>query len=356
MKLKVFLSFLFLLVFFSCGSKKRVVNKKNPGVVIVEPAPVKLPSVHESELIKRLKKKNPKLNKEVLSYISKYAPIAVKEMHEYRIPASITLAQGILESGRGKSKLALKSNNHFGIKCHNKWEGERVYHDDDAIGECFRKYKYPETSYNDHSLFLTNRKRYAFLFDYNMKNYKKWAYGLRKAGYATDKRYPSKLLSIIKKFELYEFDKIEKGSYNRQIKKLNKGKTFVKPVVIEKVNDFYYEVMPDDTLYSISRKFGTSVANLKAFNNLTSNSISRGQKLLVEKGNYTKEINEAIKVKEVVKPVIVKKVKPVFYTVKKGDTLYSISVKSSISVAALKALNNLKDNTISIGQMLLVKK
>lgn len=283
MKLKVIFSCLLLLALSSCGSKKRVINKKNPGVVIVEPAPIDLPSVNEVELTKKLYRNNSKLNKETLSYIRKYAPIAVKEMHEYKIPASITLAQGILESGKGKSILALKSNNHFGIKCHRGWEGERVYHDDDEEGECFRKYVYPETSYNDHSLFLTQRKRYAFLFDYNIKNYKKWAYGLRKAGYATDKKYPSKLLKIIKNYKLYEFDKVKKGRYTREIKELNDGEIFEKPVVIEKVGENFYEVQKGDTLYAISKMFKISVDTLKEINNLTDNLISVGQKLLVKK-------------------------------------------------------------------------
>ncbi|AUC86141.1 N-acetylmuramidase [Polaribacter sp. ALD11] len=283
MKLKIVFSCLFLLVLSSCGSKKKVINKKNPGVVIVEPAPFNLPSVNEVELTKKLAKNNSRLNKETLAYIRKYAPIAVKEMHEYKIPASITLAQGILESGKGKSELALKSNNHFGIKCHRQWTGERVYHDDDERGECFRKYVYPETSYNDHSLFLTQRKRYAFLFDYNIRNYKKWAYGLRKAGYATDRKYPAKLLRIIKDYQLYEFDKVKKVRYTEEVKELNDGETFEKPVVIEKVEGNFYEVQKGDTLYSISRMFKISVANLKAINNLNDNIISVGQKLLVKK-------------------------------------------------------------------------
>ena len=279
MKLRILLFLSVTLFLASCGSKKKVVNKKNPGVVIVEPEPVKLPSVNEKELTKKLKKKNPKLNKYTLAYIRKYAPIAVKEMHEYKIPASITLAQGILESGKGRSELALKSNNHFGIKCHTGWQGERVYHDDDEKGECFRKYVYPETSYNDHSLFLTQRRRYAFLFDYNIKNYKKWAYGLRKAGYATDKKYPVKLLKIIKDYKLYEFDKVKKGKYAKEIKKLNKGKSLKKPVVKKSKS---YKVRKGDTLYSISRKFGVSVDLLKKLNNLKDNTISIGQKLLVK--------------------------------------------------------------------------
>ena len=280
MRFKVLLFLCSLLFLASCGSKKRVVNNKNSGVVILEPKPVKLPSVNEKELTRKLKKKNPKLNTHTLSYIRKYAPIAVKEMHEYKIPASITLAQGILESGRGRSELALKSNNHFGIKCHTGWQGERVYHDDDAKGECFRKYVYPETSYNDHSLFLTKRRRYAFLFNYNIKDYKKWAYGLRKAGYATDRKYPTKLLKIIKDYKLYEFDDIKKGKYDKQIKKLNKGKSYKKQVV-SKVSK-PYQVKKGDTLYSISRKFGISVDTIKRLNNLNDNTISIGQKLIVK--------------------------------------------------------------------------
>ncbi len=278
--------FLFILcsvVFFaSCGGKKKVINTKNPGAVILEPKPVDLPSVNEKELTKKLKKKNPSLSKYTLAYIRKYAPIAVKEMHEYKIPASITLAQGILESGNGRSELALKSNNHFGIKCHTGWQGERVYHDDDQKGECFRKYLYPETSYNDHSLFLTQRRRYAFLFNYNSKDYKKWAYGLRKAGYATDKKYPAKLLKLIKEYKLYEFDKVKKGKYAKEIQKLNDGKSFKKPTVVNKVKANTYKVRKGDTLYAISKKFGISVDLLKKLNSLKDNTISIGQQLLVK--------------------------------------------------------------------------
>jgi hypothetical protein len=282
MKLKIIFSFLFLVILSSCGAKKKVVNIKNPGVEIIEPKPIHLPSVNATRFTKKLARRNPKLNKQTLAYIRKYAAVAVKEMHEYKIPASITLAQGILESGNGKSGLALKSNNHFGIKCHRNWNGQRVYHDDDEKGECFRKYQYPETSYNDHSLFLSQRRRYAFLFNYNIKNYKKWSYGLRRAGYATDRKYPSKLLKIIKEYQLYEFDKIKKRRFIREIRKLNKGIHFEKPVVTEKITGNFYHVKKGDTLYSIARKFSISVANLKAINNLRGTIISVGQKLLLK--------------------------------------------------------------------------
>ena len=280
MKLRVLLFLCSIFFLASCGSKKRTIRKKNPGVVVSEPIPKNLPSVNEKEITKKLAKKNPKLNKYTLAYIRKYAPIAVKEMHEYKIPASITLAQGILESGKGRSQLALKSNNHFGIKCHTGWKGERVYHDDDEKGECFRKYVYPETSYNDHSLFLTQRKRYAFLFDYNIYNYKKWAYGLRKAGYATDKKYPVKLLKIIKDYKLYEFDKVKKGKFTQKTKKLNSKKSAKKSIVNNKSKT--YKVKKGDTLYSISRKYGVSVALLKKINNLNDNTISIGQQLKIK--------------------------------------------------------------------------
>jgi flagellum-specific peptidoglycan hydrolase FlgJ len=275
MKLRFFLFLCSLFFLASCGSKKRVVNKKNSGVVITEQKPKDLPSVKEKEITKRLAKKNPKLSTYTLAYIRKYASIAVKEMHEYKIPASITLAQGILESGNGRSVLALKSNNHFGIKCHTQWTGERVYHDDDEKGECFRKYQYPETSYNDHSLFLTQRKRYAFLFDYSIRDYKKWAYGLRKAGYATDKKYPVKLLKIISNYKLYEFDKVKKKDfkYEKPNRKYEDSKSIERK---------YYQVKKGDTLYSISRKFGVSVDVLKKRNNLKDNTISIGQKLVLK--------------------------------------------------------------------------
>ena len=139
-------------------------------------------------------------------YIERYSAIAVSEMYRSGVPASITLAQGLLESGYGRSELAVKSNNHFGIKCHNGWQGGKVYHDDDAKGECFRKYDHPEDSYRDHSDFLRYRDRYKFLFDYKVTDYKAWAYGLKKAGYATDPAYPTKLIRLIEDYKLYQYD------------------------------------------------------------------------------------------------------------------------------------------------------
>jgi len=273
MKLRVLLYCLCLLILSSCGSSKKTSQRnKSKGVVLNESKPEKLPSVNQKELTKKLIKKNPRLNKQTLAYIRKYASIAVNEMHENKIPASITLAQGILESGNGTSKLALKSNNHFGIKCHTGWKGERVYHDDDEKGECFRKYQYVETSYNDHSAFLTKRKRYAFLFNYRAKDYEKWAKGLKKAGYATDKKYPNKLIKIIEDYRLYEFDKVKAKGFNYEKPKREKAKT-------KTLDTTYYKVKKGDTLYSIARKFNISVSKLKQVNNLKNNTISIDQVL-----------------------------------------------------------------------------
>jgi flagellum-specific peptidoglycan hydrolase FlgJ len=264
------------LLLSSCGANKKTSQrKKSTGVVLIESKPEKLPSVNQKEITKKLIKKNPKLNKHTLNYIRNYASIAVNEMHLHKIPASIPLAQGILESGNGKSDLASKSNNHFGIKCHTGWKGQKVYHDDDAKGECFRKYQYVETSYHDHSAFLTKRKRYAFLFNYRTKDYKKWAKGLKKAGYATDKKYPNKLIKIIEDYKLYEFDKVKKNDFTYERPKRRKKDT---GSVISKS----YKVKKGDTLYSIARKLNISVTKLKQINNLKTNTISIDQVLKVK--------------------------------------------------------------------------
>ena len=139
-------------------------------------------------------------------YIKKFAPAAVKNMRFYKIPASITLAQGVLESGHGESTLAKKANNHFGIKCHKGWKGRSIRHDDDEENECFRSYKNPLKSYRDHSLFLVDRNRYNSLFELKRKDYKGWAKGLKAAGYATDPKYAEKLISLIERFNLTRFD------------------------------------------------------------------------------------------------------------------------------------------------------
>ena len=140
------------------------------------------------------------------AYIDKYSKVAVSEMYRAGVPASITLAQGMLESGNGKSELAAKGNNHFGIKCHTDWKGKTMKIDDDSKGECFRVYKNAEQSFRDHSDFLRYRDRYKFLFSYEITDYKSWAYGLKKAGYATDPSYADKLIRVIEENRLWRFD------------------------------------------------------------------------------------------------------------------------------------------------------
>jgi len=204
---------------------------------------------------------------EVLSaYVDTYSAIAKEEMLQYGIPASITLAQGILESGAGRGELTQKANNHFGIKCHTAWTGDKVYHDDDEKGECFRKYKDAKYSFRDHSLFLTQRSRYQDLFKLRKDDYKGWARGLKKAGYATDPKYPDKLIAIIEKNQLYRYDEQVLG-----------GKANIINNEDSKINT--YTVEKGDTLYSIARRFSMTVETLKEYNGLVSNDISVGQVL-----------------------------------------------------------------------------
>jgi len=213
----------------------------------------------------------------VFSYINDFKNIAKSNMKEYGIPASIILAQGILESGAGRGNLAQKSNNHFGIKCHTGWEGEKVYHDDDAEQECFRKYNDPAESYKDHALFLTSRSRYSSLFQLGKDDYEAWAKGLRKAGYATDPRYPEKLISYIEKYNLHRYDSEVLG--NKYTPFDNAPKAIA--VASEQVGNLY-EVQKGETLYAISKKFNISVDELKNKNNLTDNTLSIGQRLIVK--------------------------------------------------------------------------
>ena len=271
----------FVLFLASCSSSRTTTAKKRTQSKANETQIKKLPSVKQSQHVKKLEKGNKPLNKHTLQYIKKYASLAVLEMHKYKIPASITLAQGVLESGNGRSQLASKSNNHFGIKCHIGWKGGRVYHDDDEKGECFRKYKYVETSYKDHSEFLSGRRRYASLFKLRKSDYKGWAKGLKKAGYATDKKYPKKLIKIIEDYKLYEFDKFREKDLKKVKKetKRNQAKTITNS---KKRNQKNYKVKKGDTLYSIAKKFKTTVENLKDANNLSTNNISIGQQLTIK--------------------------------------------------------------------------
>ena len=251
---KVLIYLIILILTFSCGTKRVIYNNKTEE-----------PKKEVKSKKKKSKKKKPKevvivpkiINTE--DYVKFYSNIAMDEMIQFGIPASITLAQGILESGAGKGRLAVQANNHFGIKCHD-WNGKKIYHDDDEEQECFRKYDNPEYSYRDHSLFLTNRGRYSFLFDLKKDDYKQWAKGLKKAGYATDPKYPQKLIDLIQRYQLYKYDNIV-------LKKKNKP----------------YKVKKGDTLFSISKKFNMPVYAIIELNDLKGNNLSIGQVIMIKK-------------------------------------------------------------------------
>lgn len=257
------------LLIVGCRAKKNTVATSKKKYVPTEKVIVEKKG---ESLIKEIKppSKNITYKETVILYIEKYSPIAKEEMLQYGIPASITLAQGILESGAGRGELSAKSNNHFGIKCHKGWTGGRVYHDDDKLQECFRKYKDPKYSFRDHSLFLTQRSRYNDLFKHKKDDYKSWAKGLKKAGYATDPKYPDKLIRIIETYELFVYDEDVLGK--KKSKKKEKKSSNIKSYVVEK----------GDTLYSISRKFNLTVDTLKTYNDLDSNTIDVGQVLYLE--------------------------------------------------------------------------
>jgi flagellum-specific peptidoglycan hydrolase FlgJ len=221
-------------------------------------------------------------NDVIVSYISKFKGIAMGNMKNYGIPASIILAQGILESGAGRGDLAISANNHFGIKCHVGWTGESVKHDDDSDQECFRKYDNPSESFKDHALFLTGRSRYAKLFEFSKGDYKAWAKGLRAAGYATDPKYPDKLISYIERYNLHQYD-----NQVLDVNYVSNENQMVEELTIESRNTinhdlFSYVVQKGDTLYSISKKFDLKVDDLKQKNNLSDNTLSIGQRLMVK--------------------------------------------------------------------------
>ncbi len=263
MKRIVVLLFLIALI-SSCGSKKTVVTTKPKGE-------------KKEEVTTRETKPSADLpKKEVVSnlspteqYIQTYKAIAQKEMTLYNIPASITLAQGILESGSGQGRLSLEANNHFGIKCHT-WTGAKIYHDDDKKGECFRKYNNAKYSFRDHSLFLTSRTRYAGLFNIKVTNYKAWARGLKAAGYATDRKYPQKLIDLIERYELYKYDDEVLG-VSSSLRKFE-----------DETEEEIHIVGKGDTLYNISNRYNTTVEALQRLNNIKGTTIAIGQVLKIK--------------------------------------------------------------------------
>jgi LysM repeat protein len=234
-----------------------------------------------------------------LQYIDRFKAIAIQEMNLYGIPASITLAQGLFESGSGNGELARVANNHFGIKCTPDWKGRGYYKDDDQANDCFRVYDKPEDSFRDHSEFL-KRKNYTHLFELDKNDYQGWANGLKKAGYATNPQYPSLLIGIIQKYNLDQYDSPEGQSQkikredrvlteiDKKTEKTEKDsvKAELDSVKADNQNapaDKTYTVKQGDTLYNISKRFGLTVDDLKTLNNMADNNIRIGQKLVVVK-------------------------------------------------------------------------
>ncbi|WP_374948518.1 glucosaminidase domain-containing protein [Mucilaginibacter sp.] len=222
-----------------------------------------------------------------LEYIERFKAIAIQEMNTYGIPASITLAQGLFESGSGNSDLAVVANNHFGIKCGSTWTGESYYKNDDNVNDCFRVYANPEESFRDHSEFL-KKKNYARLFELDKNDYRGWAYGLKAAGYATNPKYPQLLLNIIDKYDLSQYDRPE-GEVQK-IKREDRVLAQINDQIGKPQADSITKISPEiksytikqgDTLYSIAKRFGITVDELKAINNIADNSIRIGQKLVV---------------------------------------------------------------------------
>lgn len=255
-------------------------------------------------------------SKQYEDYIKKYRELAVEEMRRYHIPASITLAQGLLESGAGQSTLARKSNNHFGIKCGSDWSGKTVRHDDDARNECFRAYKHPRQSYEDHSKFLAGRPRYASLFKLKITDYKGWARGLKKAGYATNPRYAEQLIGIIELYDLHQYDRKD------ALKFLKKNPNPHQPYI---ANDLLYIVVRSgDTWKAISKEFDISSKKLRKYNDLY-----KGYVLQVGDILYLEEKNKRAGKEHIV------------HVLRAGESMHSISQKYGIRLKNLYKLNKM---------------
>ncbi|MCB8964340.1 MAG: glucosaminidase domain-containing protein [Bacteroidales bacterium] len=266
-------------------------------------------------------------------YISKYADIAIRQMKQYGVPASIILAQGMLESDNGNSSLAVKANNHFGIKCHKDWNGPTMYHDDDRRNECFRKYKNSEGSYMDHSLFLRGGRRYATLFDLESTDYKGWARGLKKAGYATNPKYADMLIKIIEENELYNFDKgvaVAVESPRKGTGQLVDVDGFAIDIynarqVFTRNRIKYIVVKAGDTFYSLTKELSLMPWQIYKYNELAEDSILQiGQEIYIQPKRRRAERNHAV------------------HTVDTGETMHSISQMYGVRLKSLYRKNRMR--------------
>ncbi|HEY9122775.1 MAG TPA: glucosaminidase domain-containing protein [Bacteroidales bacterium] len=279
-------------------------------------------------------------------YIQKYSPIAVEEMKRSGIPASITLAQGMVESGCGNSSLAREANNHFGIKCH-KWQGKKYFQDDDAPNECFRKYSNAEESYRDHTDFLMNTSRYAFLFEYKSDDYKGWAHGLKKAGYATSPSYARDLIRTIEENELHRFDK---GDYTYVPSVKNKPRmaasdeNFVIDIKRRKIftnNDVQYIVAEEgDNLISLTKEMDLFSWQLVKYNDLPADyHVTSGDRLYIQPKRWKAQFGND------------------FHIVAENETMHSISQLYGIKLKKLYYKNRMEiGSEPKIGQKIWLRK
>lgn len=275
MKNIAFILLAFTVFFSSCSSKKSTVFKG---------------STHRGSTSSNNSSKS-RPNVSGNAYVEKYKDIAISEMNKYGIPASIKLAQALLESGNGNSYLATEANNHFGIKCGGIWKGKSITRPDDQIDDCFRVYDSAEQSFRDHSEFLL-RKRYSDLFLLNKNDYKGWAKGLKAAGYATNPRYPDLLIDMIERYELYQYDRVEtrveKEKREVVVEREIVHNTVEAPVVrTEQIKSpvamRIHEVQGKDTLYSLSKQYGITVEQIKELNGLIDTNLALGQLLVISK-------------------------------------------------------------------------
>ena len=274
-------------------------------------------------------------------YINKYKNLAIQLQNEYKIPASIKLAQGLLETGAGSSRLARVGNNHFGIKCKEEWRGGRMYHDDDAVGECFRTYKSAEDSYLDHSLFLSQRKYYVSLFDLDIYDYKGWAHGLFKCGYATDKAYGTKLISLIETYELYKYDRMkisDKASIKDDIYEIKlhesdknnyEDPTNWRRRILQTNGVHYITAQAGDTYDIIAYDTRLKLKKLLKYNEVTRENELKNNDIvyLQSKKKYASKENST-------------------HIVKRGDSMHSISQLYGMRMKSLYKLNKLKEDYI----------
>lgn len=277
-------------------------------------------------------------------YIEQFSGLAVEEMYRSGVPASITLAQGLLESGNGLSELAVKGNNHFGIKCHNNWKGRKMYYDDDRKGECFRVYPSPEQSYRDHSDFLRYRDRYKFLFDYKITDYKSWAHGLKQAGYATDPSYPAKLIRLIEEYRLYEYDTAKPSSSksDKKPRKIPQSPTEIEQteaLTQEQRQDFHFSI--SRTVYSrngvpfVKASEDDTYAGIASANNLFLREVLKYNDI---DGNRPLESGDLVYLKPKKKQAVKGLEK---HVVESGETMWGIAQRYGIRLKSLYKMNGM---------------